>query len=299
VLQEYTTPKEGNIRFTYPLMFMHTYYIRETTVVDGYKDAREDIYKIDIDDGKSTDEKVGFTMTKNPGTPEEVVTTGEGRPDQFGLMQVSINIKNELLDVIIRKTDITGSQELPGATITIYEKNEDGSKGKVVTSWQSDDTAHAIKRELFEDGTDYIMEETVAPDGYAYAEDIEFSISDDGAIVVADKYLDENGNIIMKDDITKVGFKKTDVAGEEVIGATLTIYEKNANGSKGKQIDQWVSGKGGAHVVEGLLDVEQEYILEETNAPEGYAYADNIIFVLQKDGTVIVTGGTQDADATS
>ncbi|HCW12339.1 MAG TPA: hypothetical protein DGP36_00190, partial [Ruminococcus sp.] len=75
-------------------------------------------------------------------------------------------------------------------------------------------------------GKTYTLHEENAPDGYAYAEDFTFTVEKDGTITVDAANKDENGVIIMKDDVTKVSIDKRDITGEnEVPGATLQVKD--------------------------------------------------------------------------
>lgn len=242
------------------------------------------------------------------GTDYEVVESGnsgytvtkDGEADTItdeSISTAAFTNHKDSQDVSISKVDITGNIEVEGAFLTVYEKNQDGSKGTVIDAWTSDGIgAHTIEGSKLKAGQEYILEETYAAPGYTYAADIAFSLDNDGKVVIDSQYLDELGNVVMKDEPVVTAFKKTDVAGNEVSGATLTIYKKNADGSKGSDVvAQWISTDK-AYEVKGILELETEYILEETSAPKGYAYANDISFRIEKDGSVVVIDGKMDDD---
>ena len=188
---------------------------------------------------------------------------------KFKITEVSSLIQKKVVNkttkVSITKTDITGDKELPGATLQILDKN-----GNIIEEWVSGTEAHVIEGKLIA-GEEYTLRETIAPDGYAYAEDIVFTVDKTGNVT----------QVVMKDDVTKVSITKTDITGdEELPGATLQILDKNGN-----VIEEWVSGTE-AHVIEGKLIAGEEYTLRETIAPDGYAYAEDIVFTVDRTGKV-------------
>ena len=131
--------------------------------------------------------------------------------------------------------------------------------------------------------TTYTLHEENAPDGYAYAEDITFTIDKTGKVTVNGE--DVNGQVVMKDDVTKVTISKQSVTGsEEVPGATLQILDKN-----GKVVEEWISTDQ-PHTVQEKLTAGETYILKETNAPDGYGYAEEISFTVEKSSKITVNG---------
>ena len=139
---------------------------------------------------------------------------------------------DELTDISISKQDL-GGKELPGATITIFDK--DGNVATTVDgtecSWVSSDTPHEIKG--LPAGS-YVLHEVVAPEGYTVTTDINFTINEDGTVTVTD----ENGNpvdveeLVLTDAPTEVKFSKTDMGGKELPGAKIVVYDEKGEIAK-------------------------------------------------------------------
>ena len=167
--------------------------------------------------------------------------------------------------VHITKTDITGDNEIPGASMKLFDED-----GNLIDEWVSTDTAHEIIGKLIA-GKKYILHEESAPDGYVVAADIEFTVSETGEIDA----------ITMKDDTTKVKISKRDITtNEELPGATLQIIDEN-----GEIVEEWVSTTE-PHYVEGKLIAGKEYILREITAPIGYEVANDARFTVNEKGEV-------------
>lgn len=92
----------------------------------------------------------------------------------------------------------------------------------------------------------------------------------------------------------EVYFKKTDVAGNDLEGAELTLYEEK-DGKKDKEVAKWTTD-GKDHTVTGLV-AGKTYILEETKVPEGYVKASPITFKIHNDTerkVEVISGGRKD-----
>lgn len=74
----------------------------------------------------------------------------------------------------------------------------------------------------------------------------------------------------MKDDVTKVEISKQDIAGKEIPGAKLTIYDAD-----GKVVESWTSTTE-PHYIE-MLKIGK-YTLHEETAPDGYLVANDVEF---------------------
>lgn len=93
--------------------------------------------------------------------------------------------KNEGTSVFISKRQLTGDDELPGATLTIQDEN-----GAVVREWVSGDKPVEIRG--LELNKVYTLVETIAPNGFAKAESIRFKLV---------QRQDEAGNLLPENDV--------------------------------------------------------------------------------------------------
>ena len=221
----------------------------QNRVVDSWTSTKEDHYVSGLEEGKK------YTLI------EETAPEGYVKAESIEFT-VSKEKKNEAYimkdkQVTVTKTDITGTQEVPGATLTV--KDEDGN---TVDTWVSGDKEHYVSG--LEEGKTYTLIEETAPEGYVRADEITFTVTKEK--------VDQEVN--MFDAQVKV--TKTDaLTGDAVKGAEFTVFDKDGN-----IVDKWTTD-GTAHAVSGL-DAGCEYVLKETKTPEGYMTA--------PDRTLVVSG---------
>lgn len=234
------------------------------------------------------------TLINNKVTAETTGTVEKGKTTETQFV-------NQVIHLNVTKTDLTGQKEVAGATMTLYKAedvNEDGTVkdgAKVLDSWVSGKESFHDFGPAVKAGESYVLIETAAPDGYAYAENITFTVNEDGTIKTdAEKITDkETGDDIylVKDDVTRVSVKKMDITGQkEVAGARLLLKDKDGN-----VIESWMSTTE-AHVFEQKLIAGETYTLTEVTAPSGYEVAADITFTVNKDGTVSVDGKAVDGN---
>lgn len=218
------TSKVSGVEIVGQLDANTTYYLRELVSPDGFHLAADDMMFI------------------------------TNRDDTIKMVSVT----NEKTVVHISKTDITGQKELPGATLTVKDKD-----GTIIDTWISTDEVHEIKGELIA-GKTYVLHEEASPDGYYYSRDAEFEVPlhNEGIVKVE-----------MKDHDIVSHFKKTDfTTTEEVPGAHVQIKDKNGN-----IIEEWTSTTED-HIIKGKLTAGETYYYHEEGAPNGYYYAEDIEF---------------------
>ena len=130
------------------------YYVREIAAPDGYYLSDETM-------------PVSFTY------------------DGAAAQMLEAACKNDGTSVLISKRELTGSDELPGATLQILDKD-----GKIVREWVSGSEPLEIRGLALEEP--YTLVEVTAPQGFAIAESIRFKLV---------QRVDENGNLLHENDV--------------------------------------------------------------------------------------------------
>lgn len=169
-----------------------------------------------------------------------------------------MTLENEKIEAVITKTDITGEQPVPGATVEIFDA--DGrSVYKAVTDQDGKISTMALAPGK------YTFQETLAPAGYALNPNtMHFEIKDDGTI---------HGDMSFADEVVQLRVKKVDAATKKALpGAEFGLYDgKGALLMTGKTDD------------EGLLVFSKlspgEYSIKELKAPAGYVLSGKVISV--------------------
>ncbi|MEE3357745.1 MAG: FctA domain-containing protein, partial [Lachnospiraceae bacterium] len=85
------------------------------------------------------------------------------------------------------------------------------------------------------------------------------------------------------DFVSKLKVAKLDTQGNFIPNATLDVYtfDPKKKDGIGERVIRWTTAEG-CQYLQRILNVETRYVLVETNAPDGYAIADNIIFSIGK-----------------
>ncbi len=188
-----------------------------------------------------------------------------GENGEWVLLDVeAIVMQDDVTKVEIHKTDIVSGEELPGAHLEIHDAD-----GDLIDEWISTDEPHFIEKLP---AGDYTLTETLAPDGYAVAETVPFTVTATGNIQ----------SVVMK-DAPSFMIHKTDVGGKELAGAELVLsYD-------GQVVDRWTTD-GTPHevpvtgpddtlpgaVILSDAETERVYTLHEDAAPAGYKLSADI-----------------------
>ena len=189
-------------------------------------------------------------------------------------------MKDDVTKVEISKTDITGETEIPGAKLTILDKDD-----QVVESWTSTEEAHYIEKLPI---GKYTLREEQAPKGYLLTFDVTFEVKDTGEIQ----------KVAMKDDTAKgkVILNKTDKSsGEPLKGVEFELRD-----SKGKVLETLKTDAAGhaesklyeiATFKNGKYDTAIKYYLVETKTLDGYTLDQTkheVTFAYANDSTPVV-----------
>lgn len=203
-------------------------------------------------------------------------------------------------EVLISKRDVGGS-EIKGATLKLTAENDvtsDGQSFQPIT-WISDGTPEKLK---LRNGT-YTLTETKAPNGYLPSSPIKFTVTMNSDGTKAIVKIVSNGNTVDSDETSTVvmvdEYKTTTVKVSkvsltegvgEIAGAELTVTGTTIGGEAINPI-RWTSGEGelrkdGEIIPKELTLAPGTYTLHESEVPEGYEPASDIVFQVTVDGTV-------------
>ncbi|MEG0688039.1 MAG: SpaA isopeptide-forming pilin-related protein, partial [Hungatella sp.] len=180
--------------------------------------------------------------------------------------------------LVATASDARPGEPLTGATLQILHEDKtpatasnaspDFEPGEELI-FTSQETFVRMLRQLIAGRTYYLHEVTPAP-GYAYAEDVPFTVSMDGTQDV----------VVMYDLPTGVSIDKQNRAdGQGITGAVMQLLDP-----AGRIIKEWVS-TGKPVLFLGELIAKATYTLREVKAPEGYAHAEDMTFTVSKDGS--------------
>ena len=146
------------------------YTLTETRPADGYALANDITFrllqKVDENGNNLQEAEVYYLTTKN-----FLFWTWD---DWKLLDDATVIMYDDITKVQISKVDIATGKELPGAELTITDKD-----GKEIDRWVSSDTPHYIEKLP---AGDYTLTEITAPDGYDIAESIRFTVLPTGEV---------------------------------------------------------------------------------------------------------------------
>ena len=177
-----------------------------------------------------------------------------------------VHMVDDTTKVEISKTEIAGSEEIPGCELEITEKET----GTVVESWTSTKEKHIIEQKLVV-GKTYILTEKRPADGYTTADSVEFTVEDSGEVQ----------SVQMKDDTTKIRLiKLAGDTGQGLRGAKFEVYDSND-----KKVMSFTSKEEGYDII-GKLKAGETYTFKEIEAPKGYQLAEPVKYTVKDTGEV-------------
>lgn len=248
-----------------------TYILTEINAPDGYAYTDPITFTIDADD-------------------HQIYIDGEKVENR------TVHIEDAKLMLVVSKQDLYSKAEIAGAELAVVDRN-----GQTVASWTSQNSEWNVDTSKFIAGKDggyaeYTLKETKAPNGYRLADDIVFAIDQDGNIyyVTTDasntkQYTLAEGNKLVMYDEPNLSIAKLDTDGNPVIGAKLTVTAKD---DAAFAPISWETTKEPRYFEADVFTPGVTYVLTETEAPKGYAYATSMEFTVSADGLVSVNGET-------
>lgn len=181
------------------------YVLKEIAAPDGYVIAADIKFSVDVY-GNVTVENVDSKDVSDNGDP-------------------LITMVDDTTKVQISKQDITTGEELPGATLQIIDED-----GNVVEEWVSTNEPHMIEGKLIA-SKEYTLKEIIAPEGYEIANEIKFTVNEDGSVT----------EVVMYDELTPktttpyTGDNHNDFAAFAMLGAASVILAALIITKKGKK----------------------------------------------------------------
>lgn len=202
----------------------------------------------------------------------------------FKITMVDEKIKST--KVKISKTDVTGSKEVPGATLVVKD-----ASGSVVEKWVSTNEAHYV---TVDPGV-YTLTETIAPKGYKLSTTtITFKVDEDLNLyeLVDGKYTKVDHIKMINELIDKSAIKinKLDSKTNKYVSGAILMIKNN----KGETVATITTTDSASYIT---LD-EGEYVLSEEAAPSGYEKTDTkVYFTVDAEGKIKIKGSNGYVDA--
>ncbi len=228
-----------------------------------------------------------YTVT-NSASGGAVASTGGSNYESETALETGVEKVDEDEDITITYTNTSPSFEVSFAKKDIQGVYLDGAKlqvlderGNVVTKWESSGELDVVKLPA----GSYRLHEANAPDGYSNAEDIAFTISETGVLTVDGK-TDAQTFVEMIDYPTEIKISKQDGYQNPLSGAMLQLTDD----TNGDIVDTWTSLDSESKNFNQKLNIFTPYTLHEISAPDGYAKAQDIHFILNGSGQVIING---------
>lgn len=254
--------EEGKV--TFEALPLGKYYLKETTYPKGYVPFKDEItievsqsmYDHTIDTKTTLPLGLGDVTDRSVKADDVFITIDNQETNAYTWI-------NDVSKTKISKQDITDSKELPGAKLQLKGDGVD-------LSWTSGE------RPLYIEGLapgEYTLRETASPNGYYYHEDITFTIYEDGSMQ----------KVEMKDSPIHYQIQKVDDDGKPVEGVQLKLFDVTDRENK-VEVELPNDGITTKEPISlnGVLQCEHQYELQEINITEGLYKADSITFEVPK-----------------
>ena len=256
-----------------------TKYVPMNTFISGKSYILEEV---NTTNGYAYAEPMTFKYIAGSGGASDTIYI-----DGTQVQTMNIVMKDEPFDIYVDKYITGTATNLSGATLQVTD-----SAGVILDSWVTDDSKHKLDSTKYMASKTtgeymYTLTEAEAPELYAKAQPIAFYVDKNGQVRTANDTVVANNTLAMYDEYLGIAISKQDVAGKEVPGAKLTIT--SSEDSTFTPIT-WISTSTPYNISRDLFKPGVTYTLTETAAPDGYAYAESIDFMIDADGNVYVGG---------
>ncbi len=211
------------------------------------------------------------------------VTQDADGNEQYNKTNAATVVMEDIPQYAVWKQDADGNL-LAGAVLEITAKDDAGFQPITITSKTE---AQYLASNTFVPGVTYVITEVSAPQGYAYAEPMNFRIQSDGKLVVNGAVTKER-KLIVTDKAITVKISKQDITNaKELPGAGLEIRDEAGN-----VMYSFISGTTPTQIPNTVFTAPKEgmqyYTLTEITAPDGYEVAETIAFAIDSSGQLYV-----------
>lgn len=260
----------------------NVYTLREISAPDTYALAADMTFSVDPDG----------VVYKGSGTKRQVLTDAT---------LIMVDAKKE--PFYLRKLDASTRLDVPGAEFEIYPYDVNtGEIGDKISLNGYTTSGRPLKVDSLTEGT-YLIRELDAPDGYLTARDIVFKLTfyDDGTHdidILEGRTTNLNADkdtFMIYDTPIELKIRKQDSFGLILNGATLKLSKYNRDRERiGEEIVTFKSdGQKSYTVLPSSLACNEDYILQELDAPDGYKKADDIILHIAENGVITRDDGVK------
>lgn len=216
----------------------HTYLLKEIESPDGYYQAEEQVF-----------------VVPTYGSAEPIVITCEDAHIVYRF----------------NKVDVDGNAVM-GAELKLFEKTTTGEvEIKTFTSGEEATTVYGLMN-----NRDYVLRETMTPDGYYTAKDILFHVNQTGT--------SEPITISMVDRQIEASIRKVNTKGKLVAGAVLSLKDETS----GEHIMDFTTDDEQDMIIGHLLKEGHTYSVEEIEAPNGYYFTKRQLFTVQEGNDIAI-----------
>ena len=241
-----------------------TYTLRETIPADGFVIADDIAFTVNHDGS------INYVEMKDDTTKVRIYKNRYVETEEDKRPGTPSNAFMETPSDTVHAEE-AGAVAVKGAVLQILNEDKTPAlyQGKEMI-FTTGETFTLLEKQLTAGNTYWLHEIKPAP-GYGFSEDVKFTVSTDGRTDV----------VVMEDRQTKAVLSKKAITGEEELsGCKMQLVDE-----KGIIIDQWLSRET-PHEITGILEAGHTYRLIEIKPAPGYAYAEEAVFTVNRDGTV-------------